>query len=214
MVKGERMERCKRPHIARTAGLHRLGFVVCLILLYVWCGGTEKGEQSLGARDIPDQEFTDFTTYESDSGVVQWVLEAPIARIYNARKLLVTVKPRITFFSEEGETTSVLTADKGEYQQVSHDLTALGNVVVTSRQGYVLETESLVWVNELEEIHTEDFVRFIKGNDVLTGYGFRSDPELENVTIQRDVEAYLRDDKGVVEDEVKRERGGSGRGDD
>ncbi len=214
MVRRAMMKKSKRSHIAGTAGRRRFGFVVCLILLYVSCGGTEKGEQSLGARDIPDQEFTDFTTYESDSGVVKWVLEAPVARIYNARKLLVTVEPRITFFSEEGETTSVLTADKGEYQQVSHDLTALGSVVVTSRQGYVLETESLVWVNELEEIHTEDFVRFIKENDVLTGYGFRSDPELENVTIQRDVEAYLRDDEGMVKDEVERERGGKGKSDE
>ena len=178
--------------------------------MYVSCGEIDNSEQSISARDIPDQEFTDFATYESDSGVVQWVLEAPTARIYNARKLLVTVQPRITFFDEYGETTSVLTADKGEYQQVSHDLTALGNVVVTSRQGYMLETESLVWVNEMEEIHTEDFVRFIKGNDILTGYGFRSDPELQDVTIHRDVKALLRDDKGVVEGEVRGERKGGG----
>lgn len=187
------------------AGSLRIVIAVGLAILFMSCGEIDNGEQSIGARDIPDQEFADFTTYESDSGVVQWVLEAPTARIYNARKLLVTIQPRITFFNEYGETTSVLTADKGEYQQVSHDLTALGNVVVTSRQGYMLETESLVWVNEMEEIHTEDFVRFIKGNDILTGYGFRSDPELQNVTIHRDVEAFLRDDEGVVEDEVRRE---------
>ncbi|HUV35924.1 MAG TPA: LPS export ABC transporter periplasmic protein LptC [Patescibacteria group bacterium] len=196
--------------IGRVGSL-RLAVAVCLAALYLSCGEIDNSEQSIGARDVPDQEFTDFTTYESDSGVVQWILEAPIARIYNARKLLVTIQPHITFFNELGETTSVLTADKGEYQQVSHDLTALGNVVVTSRQGYMLETESLVWVNEMEEIHTEDFVRFIKENDILTGYGFRSDPELQNVTIHRDVEAFLRDDDGVVDGEVRKDRGGGGK---
>lgn len=194
-----------------SAGSIRIVIVVCLAALYISCGEIDNSEQSIGTRDIPDQEFADFSTYESDSGVVQWILEAPVARIYNARKLLVTIQPRITFFNEQGETTSVLTADKGEYQQVSHDLTALGNVVVTSRQGYMLETESLVWVNEMEEIHTEDFVRFIKENDILTGYGFRSDPELQNVTIHRDVEAFLRDDGGMVDDEVRKERGGGGK---
>jgi LPS export ABC transporter protein LptC len=187
---------------------------VSIVILAVSCSDVDTGGRSLGARDIPDQEFTDFSTYESDSGVVKWILEAPVARIYNARKLLVTVQPRITFFGETGETTSVLTADKGEYQQVSHDLTALGNVVVTSRQGYRLETESLVWVDEVEQIHTDDFVRFIKENDILTGYGFRSDPDLENVTILRDVEAYLRDDEGVVEDEVDNDRATEERRDD
>ena len=190
--------------------LFRVVVVLCLAVLSASCGEVKNSEQSLGARDIPDQQFVDFKTYESDSGVVKWVLEAPVARVYNARKLLVTEQPRITFFDEVGETTSVLTADKGEYQQVSHDLTALGNVVVTSRQGYMLETESLVWVNGMEEIHTEDFVRFIKENDILTGYGFRSDPELQNVTIHRDVEAFLRDDEGVVKDEMWRERDGKG----
>jgi LPS export ABC transporter protein LptC len=193
-----------------TMGSIRMAIAVVSTVLCISCGKIDNGEQSIGARDIPDQEFADFTTYESDSGVVQWVLEAPTARIYNARKLLVTIEPRITFFNEHGETTSVLTADKGEYQQVSHDLTALGNVVVTSRQGYMLETESLIWVNGIAEIHTEDFVRFIKENDILTGYGFRSDPELKNVTIHRDVEAFLRDDDGVVEGEVRREKEGGG----
>jgi LPS export ABC transporter protein LptC len=201
-------------HNAVATGSLWIVIAVSLAILYLSCGEIDNSEQSISARDIPDQEFTDFTTYESDSGVVQWILEAPIARIYHERKLLVTMQPRITFFNEYGETTSVLTADKGEYQQVSHDLTALGNVVVTSRQGYMLETESLVWVNEMEEIHTEDFVRFIKENDILTGYGFRSDPELQNVTIHRDVEAFLRDDKGVVADEVLREREGGGERDE
>jgi LPS export ABC transporter protein LptC len=198
---------------ARRGGAAGCCFAVllCCVALWAGCGDGDQGARSLGTRDIPDQEFTEFTTYESDSGVVKWVLQAPVARIYNARRLLMTVNPTIVFFDDHGETTSVLTADKGEFQQVSHDLTALGNVVVTSRQGYTLETESLVWVNELEEIHTEDFVRFVKENDVLTGFGFRSDPELKNVVIQRNVEAYLRDDEGVVEDEVRRE--GDGRED-
>ncbi len=180
--------------------------IIPLMAAVLSCGSDEKRGGSLGAGDLPDQEFSDFTTMESDSGVTKWILKAPAARVYNARKLLVTDDPRIEFFGERGELTSVLTADKAEFNQVTKDLTALGNVVVTSQEGYMLETESLVWVNELGGIHTEDFVRFTRGNDVLTGYGFLSDPELENVEIQRDVKVYLRDNEGYVEEEVKKER--------
>jgi hypothetical protein len=88
---------------------------------------------------------------------------------------------------------------------VTHDLTALGNVVVTSQEGYVLETESLVWVNSLGEIHSEDFLRFTKGADVFTGYGFRGDPELRDVEILRDIKAYLRDEDGALRGEIERE---------
>lgn len=186
--------------------LARIFVIALLPTIVLSCSDGEKGKGSLGAGDLPDQEFFDFTTMESDSGVTRWILKAPVARVYNSRKLLVTDNTRIEFYSEEGELTSVLTAEKAEFNQVTKDLTALGNVVVTSQEGYTLETESLVWINELEGIHTEDFVRFTRGNDVLTGYGFQSDPELENVEIQRDVKAFLRDDKGVVEEEVKKEK--------
>lgn len=182
-------------------------FIVPLVLLamLVSCDSVDNDGRSIGTDDIPDQEFSDFTTVESDSGAVKWVLSAPVARVYNASKLLVTDNPRIEFYNEDGTLASVLIAKKGEYNQVTHDLTALGSVVVTSFEGYTLETESLVWVETVEEIHTEDFVRFTKGEDVLTGYGFQSDPNLENVEIFRDVKAFLRDDEGIVDEEVKKE---------
>lgn len=185
--------------------IYRLALLACLAALVVSCEGKDKGQGSLATADIPDQEFSDFTTLESDSGLVRWVLKAPVARIYNARKLLVTDDPRIEFFDRQGVLTSVLTSDKGEYNQVTHDLTALGHVVVTSEEGYVLETESLVWVNGLGEIHSEDFLKFTKGADVFTGYGFRGDPELRDVEILRDIKAYLRDEDGALREEIGEE---------
>ncbi len=175
------------------------------------CGSGDNGEIALGTVDLPDQEFADFETMESDSGLTKWKLRAPVARIYNARKLLVTDSPRIEFFNEVGELASVLIADKGEFNQVTHDFIALGNVIVTSREGYKLETETLVWVNRIEEIHTEDFVKFTKGSDILTGYGFRSDPELASVEIERDVQVYLRDEEGVMREELRMDAEEEGR---
>jgi LPS export ABC transporter protein LptC len=180
----------------------------------VACGQNDRPQRSLGTTEMADQEFSDFRTMESDSGLVKWVLEAPVARVYNLRKLLVTDNPRITFYDENGEVSSVLTAETGEYNQETHDMTALGNVVVTTIEGYTLETESLVMIRELGEIHSEDFVKVTKGNDVLTGYGFQGYPELKNVDIKRDVRAYLRDEEGLIDREVQKEKEGSGGGDD
>jgi LPS export ABC transporter protein LptC len=185
--------------------IHRLALAAGLAALVVSCQGKDKGQGSLATADVPDQEFSEFTTRESDSGLVRWVLKAPVARVYNARKLLVTDDPRIEFFDRQGILTSVLTSDKGEYNQVTRDLTALGHVVVTSEEGYVLETESLVWVNGLGEIHSEDFLKFTKGADVFTGYGFHGDPELRNVEILRDIRAYLRDENGMLQEEIQKE---------
>ncbi|MBN2070631.1 MAG: LPS export ABC transporter periplasmic protein LptC [Candidatus Krumholzibacteriota bacterium] len=193
------------PDIKRVFYPSFLIFLTLSILLS--CSGSDRPERSVGEAEMADQEFADFTTIESDSGIVEWILDAPVARVYNIRKLLVTDSPEIVFYDRDGKVTSILTADKGEYNQQTHDLTALGNVVLTSTEGFILETESLVWLNQYGQIHTEDFVKVTKGNDILTGYGFQGYPELKNIDIKRDVKAYLRDEEGLVENEVDRERG-------
>jgi LPS export ABC transporter protein LptC len=190
--------------VRRSFAAYVLPFAVTALFL-LSCEGVDEGKRTIGGEDVPDQEFSDFTTVESDSGIVKWVLSAPVARVYNSSKLLVTDNPRIEFYREDGTLASVLIAKKGEYNQVSHDLTALRSVVVTSTEGYTLETESLIWVQKLEDIHTEDFVRFTKGRDILTGYGFRSDPDLNNVEIMRDVKVFLTDEEGIVDEEVRKE---------
>ena len=75
---------------------------LCLAAAAVSCQGKDKEKGSIATADVPDQEFSDFTTLESDSALVRWILKAPVARVYNARKLLVTDDPRIEFFDESG----------------------------------------------------------------------------------------------------------------
>lgn len=208
-VKEVREKKMRKPSY-RTSYAAALALAAAAALSLASCGDGDRSQQTIGTAEMADQEFADFRTMESDSGMVKWILESPVARVYNVRKLLVTDDPRIEFYNEDGEVTSVLTADKAEYDQVTHDLTALGNVVITTSEGYTLETESLVWIHELAEFHSEDFVKVTRGKDVLTGYGFEGYPELNNVNIKRDVRAYLRDEEGTIEREVEKEKEGPG----
>jgi LPS export ABC transporter protein LptC len=178
------------------------GFLIMIITASLFsCGGEESNGHYLDADRTPDQVFENFQITESDSGVTRWILQAPLARVYNLRKLLVTENPTIDFFNERGERTSVLTADKGEINQETHDFTTLGNVVVTSNDGYSLETETLIWIKGKGKIHTDDFVKFTGGDDVLTGYGFKSDPALEKWEIKREVEVLLKNEEDIVGEE-------------
>jgi len=181
-----------------------MALVIASSIALFSCSSKDKDDMPLVTQDIPDQEFSDFSTVESDSGLVKWKLRAPVARVYNSKKLLVTDDPVIDFYDEDGKIASTLTAKKGEFNQQTHDLTALGNVVVTTSEGYKLETESLVWLQELGEIHSEDFVKVTKGSDILTGYGLKTDPSLKNVEILRDVKAYLKDEEGNIREEIEK----------
>jgi len=63
-----------------------------------------------------------------------------------------------------------------------------------------LETHSLRWDPNTRLITTEDFVKFRRGKDVLTGYGMRADNRLENVKILRDVKGEFIDVPGSEEE--------------
>jgi hypothetical protein len=65
-------------------------------------------------------------------------------------------------------------------------------VVVKGSDGVVLRTESLTWVAETRQIVSQDSVTVIRHEDVLTGWGFRGDPDLGKFEILRSMKATIR----------------------
>jgi len=184
------------------------GAAALILFLFISCDRSGD-DYSIDEPEICDQVINDFTTIESDSGKVKWKITAPVARVYSSRDLLVTDNPIIYFYDEKGEVTSVVNADKGEIDQKTRDITAIGNVVVRSREGYLLETESLIWIQEKGRIQTEDYVKFTRDGDVVEGYGFRGYPGLREFDIIRDVDGDMYDRDGEVSREIESETEGS-----
>jgi LPS export ABC transporter protein LptC len=96
-------------------------------------------------------------------------------------KLLTNVK--IEFFNEFEERTSVLTSLHGKIDDDTQDMYAIDSVVAVSDSGTTLFTDELVWENETKKIKSQKFVRIVSPDEILEGYGFESDQDLENYTI-------------------------------
>ena len=60
-------------------------------------------------------------------------------------------------------------------------------------EGNRLETEELHWDRKQDRVYSDVFVRLTRAKDVLTGVGFRSDPNLRSYEILKDVRATVRD---------------------
>ena len=150
---------------------------------------------------LPDQEARDFTLTESSEGKKNWTLWASYAAMYNNQSLVDAKTVRIEFFDEKGKRHSTLVADQGRVHQRTNDLEARGNVVVTTDTGITMKTDSLRWRNTAKKIVSDGFVRVTRQHDVVTGYGFESDPSLDHFHIRREVRAEVRD-TGFEEDEV------------
>ena len=157
------------------------------------CSREDPGE-IVETRDepLPDQVISDFTITETSMGKKDWTMEAEKAYLYEKRNLLEARVVEVTFFNEQGEVRSVLNADYGKINRYSGDMEARGNVVVTGSDGVVLESHSLRWERATRRIASEDSVRVIRNEDVLTGWGFRGDPDLGSFSILRDMKATIR----------------------
>ena len=174
-----------------------LYYAVMLGFLLASCGNEAPDEIAFEKEEMPNEVFTDFVSLESDSGRVLWKLSAPRANRFTKKKLTVLENPVIEFYNKEGDLQTTLVSRVGEYSEESQDLLAFGDVVVTSVDGDVLETDSLLWNNLENKITSDSRVKLTRGTDVVTGIGLECTPDLSSVDIKRDVQATIIDTSGV-----------------
>ncbi|OGF08761.1 MAG: LPS export ABC transporter periplasmic protein LptC [Candidatus Eisenbacteria bacterium RBG_16_71_46] len=168
------------------------------LLLLGGCGRKADVGPAGATGELPDQEVSDFVLTETDQGTPLWTLYARYAATYSARNTITSRGVRVDFFDTRGERTSELTAREGEINQRTRDMTARGNVVVQTTEGTRMSTEELRFLNRQQKIVSpiEQLVRVERGGDVLTGYGFESDPELKHFEFKRAVKATVRTRSG------------------
>lgn len=166
---------------------------VLLVVPTVGCRRQPTSNPSAGDVRVPDQEARDFTLTESLEGRKNWTLHAVYAAMYNNQSLVDARTVRIEFFDKDGKKFSTLLADEGRVYQRSNDLEARGHVRVTTESGIFMETDSLRWQNARGKIVSDGFVRVTRQHDVVTGYGFESDPSLDHFTLRQEVRAEVRD---------------------
>ena len=176
------------------AGLALVGALTSLLVL--GCQSRPASTQSGSDVRLPDQEARDFTLTESLEGRKNWTLWASYAAMYNDQSLVDAKTVRIEFFDKDGKKFSTLVARQGRVHQRTNDLEARGNVVVTTESGIRMETDSLRWQNRIGKIVSDGFVKVTRKSDVVTGYGFESDPSLDHFHLRREVRAEVRDTGG------------------
>jgi len=144
--------------------------------------------------ELPDLEINDFALTETDAGKPEWKLYARYAAEYSARNSYVARDLKVDFYDDQGARSSVLTAREGEINGRSRDMTARGNVVLVATEGTRLSSEELKFLNHDQKIVVPDdqLVTVQRGSDVLTGYGFESDPDLKHYEFKRRVQATVR----------------------
>ncbi|RIH66262.1 LPS export ABC transporter periplasmic protein LptC [Mariniphaga sediminis] len=147
----------------------------------------EKIKAFSSPENLPVLEATNFETMFTDSGEVRFFLKAPkLLRFETDGKSFAEFPEGIELikYDEKQNIISSITADYAKQFEKEKKWEAKNNVVATNAQGDTLKTEHLIWEEKEEKIYTEEFVRIVRTDQIITGIGFVSDQSLQNWRIK------------------------------
>ncbi len=157
------------------------------ILFYACENDIEIIKAFSSTENLPLIEAQNFETLFSDSGQIRYNLKTPkLLRFENEGKAYLEFPEgvEITQFDANGKIVSSLTSDYAKQFIKEEKWEAKNNVVATNEQGDTLFTEHLIWEKKEEKIYTDEFVKFVRTDQVITGIGFTSDASFKNYRIK------------------------------
>ncbi len=150
-------------------------------------------------ENLPIVEANNFETLYTDSGTIRFLLKTPkLLRFENDGKAYSEFPNgvHIEQYDNNQKITSSITADYAKQFEKEEKWEAKNNVIVTNSKGDTLKTEHLIWEEKTEKIYTEEFVKIISEDRVITGKGLTSDQDMQNWTIKKPQgDIYLKVDK-------------------
>lgn len=140
-----------------------------------------------------DQQINDFSLAGfADKGKKSWDISGKSADIFTE-----VVKLQDVVGNLYGEKENIkLTADKGDFNKNDGKVRLQDNVVITTSSGAKLTTDSLDWDRKNQFVSTKDPVNIAKENIVTTAQGATGQPDLNKVTLQKDVRVDINSGAG------------------
>ena len=133
---------------------------------------------------------------EDKHGQKTWELEAKTVRLYQNENISVLEDVKVTFYAKEGRII-YLTGKQGKVYQDSKNVDLLGDVVLTTNDGYQLKTHSASYRHLEKIVSTADSVE-IDGEQIrLTGIGMLVNVEAKTFKILSQVKTQLRGRKKI-----------------
>jgi LPS export ABC transporter protein LptC len=157
---------------------------IILVLMLVGCG---RGQHSPSAphnplADSADQVVFGARSKMTDGGVSKSDLYADTAYFFDDNtRIEMRGHVLVTFFTDVGAKNAVLTSKEGTYNNRTGNMEARGNVIVNTVDGRHLTTPVLRFNQTRNEISSDSSFVTTDSTRRLTGIGFTSDPNMNNI---------------------------------
>lgn len=162
-------------------------FAVVLSLASLACNDTTEPPIAPAnpLADSADQVMWTIRVMLTDQGVNRARLESDTAFFFDQNSRIELRNVRTTFFDATGKRSAVLTSREGTYATRAGITEARGNVIVLSEDGRRLDTQQLKYSPQTNRITSDSAFVLTEPNRRLEGIGFTSDPDMNNVQVNR-----------------------------
>ena len=171
--------------------------LVAVLFLSCQNNNVEKIRSFSHPPGTPEIESANIEVLYSDSAVVRFKLKAPKLKIFQDEDEPYKEFPeglQIEKFNENHVITSSIRADYGKNYEKKELWELRQNVVAVTENGDSLKTDVLFWDEKKDAIYSDQFVKFIQKEQIITGIGFESDLQMKKW--------HIKNVKGTVVVEV------------
>ena len=144
--------------------------------------------------DGADARLEKIRFVEDKEGRKTWELEAKSIQQYQDQNMMLLEEIKVTYFTKEGRSYTI-SGLKGKIHQDSKNVELVGDVVLTSSDGYRMKTHSISYRHSEKIVTTSDPVE-IEGDQIrLVGKGMWVDMEAKIFKVLAQVKTQWRGGK-------------------
>jgi len=147
----------------------------------------EEIKAFITAENLPVIEANNFETQFTDSGQVRFSMKTPkLLRFEEESREYIEFPEgvKVVKYDANNRIISSITANYAKQFLADNRWEAKNNVIATNDRGDTLKTEQLIWEEKTGRIYTDEFVRIIRPDQIITGIGFTSDQTMQNWKIK------------------------------
>lgn len=176
---------------------HYFSILCLLFTLLTACGEDDAAgiDQIITEEQAQYEEAIDVSMIYSDSAIIRVNVSGPRLLRYIDRANQRQEFPdgiKVLFYSPNGRAQSTLTAKHATRLDKNNEITIRDSVIWKSNDGKRLETEELIWNEREEKVYSNRFVKIVKPDEVIYGYGFEANQEFTEWTINAVEGEFLR----------------------
>jgi LPS export ABC transporter protein LptC len=159
--------------------------------------GSEEGESLAKIPQVDaDMQLEKIRLVEDKHGKKTWELDAKTIQQYQDQNVILLEDVKVTFYTMDGR-SFILSGNRGKIHQDSKNMELVGDVLLTSSDGYRLKTHSVSYLHADRKVTTSDPVEIESKEIQVVGTGMQVDMEAKTIKILKQAKTRWKGGKGV-----------------